>query len=186
VTATLEDVLALSPLQQGLYSLTTLSDSEDGDLGSADPYLIAMAADVTGDLDAGLLRDCAAAMFERHPNLRASFVRAGSKSRVVQVIPTRVDVPWRHVTASADEVQALEADARRRRFDLGNGPAMRFLLVEMPGPRWRLVIVAHHIVIDGWSLPLFVGELITLYRSGGDTSALPAPPRLLIFISPTP
>ncbi|MEV3904960.1 amino acid adenylation domain-containing protein [Mycobacterium sp. NPDC050551] len=181
MTATLEDVLALSPLQQGLYSLTTLSDSDDGDTGegtgTADPYLIAMAADITGDLDATLLRDCATAMFERHPNLRASFVRAGSTSRVVQVVPSRVDVPWRHVTASPHEVEALEADARRRRFDLGRGPAMRFLLVEMPGPRWRLVIVAHHIVIDGWSLPLFVGELIALYRSGGDATALPAPPR---------
>ena len=41
------------------------------------------------------------------------------------------------------------------------------------------MIVAHHIVIDGWSLPLFVAELLTLYRSGGDTAAaaLPAPPR---------
>ena len=51
---------------------------------------------------------------------------------------------------------------------------IRFLLIELPDARWRLVIVAHHIVIDGWSLPLFVGELIALYRSGGDTAALPA------------
>ena len=39
------------------------------------------------------------------------------------------------------------------------------------------MVVAHHIVIDGWSLPLFVGELITLYRAGGDVGALPPPPR---------
>jgi mycobactin peptide synthetase MbtF len=176
----IEDVLALSPLQQGLFSLTTLRDSEEGDIGDADPYLIAMAADITGDLDPALLRACAATMLQRHPNLRASFVRAdvaGDRSRVVQVVPTHVEVPWQHLTAGPEEVDALEADARRRRFDLGRGPAMRFLLVEMPAARWRLVIVAHHIAIDGWSLPLFVGELITLYRSGGDTGALPPPPR---------
>lgn len=39
------------------------------------------------------------------------------------------------------------------------------------------MIVAHHIVIDGWSLPLFVGELLTLYRAGGDPGALGDPPR---------
>ena len=40
----IEDVLALSPLQQGLYSLATLTDSENG----VDPYVIAMAADISG------------------------------------------------------------------------------------------------------------------------------------------
>jgi mycobactin peptide synthetase MbtF len=167
VTA-VEDVMALSPLQQGLYSMAALSEH--------DPYVIAMAADITGHLDADLLRQCAAAMLARHPNLRASFLR-GDLSRPVQVVPARVDVPWRHITATADEVEALDADERRRPFDLEHGPAIRFLLIEVPESHSRLVIVAHHIIIDGWSLPLFVGELITLYRSGGDGAALPPPPR---------
>ena len=172
----IEDVLALSPLQQGLFSLAKLTDSENG----VDPYVIAMAADITGPVDAELLRRCAAAMLARHPNLRASFVStnlAGGRSKPVQVIPNRVEVPWRHITATADEVEALDADERLRPFDLEHGPAIRFLLVELSGEHWRLVVVAHHIIIDGWSLPLFVGELITLYRSGGDADALPPPPR---------
>ena len=171
----IEDVMALSPLQQGLFSLAKLTD-ENG----VDPYVIAMAADITGPVDAELLRRCAAAMLARHPNLRASFVSAnlaGNLSRPVQIIPNRVDVPWRHITATADEVDALDSDERRRAFDLEHGPAIRFVLVELPDQHWRLVVVAHHIIIDGWSLPLFVGELITLYRSGGDTDALPPPPR---------
>jgi mycobactin peptide synthetase MbtF len=103
--AAIEDVLALSPLQRGLYSMATLSEH--------DPYVIAMAADITGELDAGLLHRCAATMLGRHPNLRASFLR-GDPSRPVQVIPTRVEVPWRHITATADEVEALDADERQR------------------------------------------------------------------------
>src|SRR5205807_6662003 len=62
-------------------------------------------------------------------------------------------------------------------FDLEHGPAIRFVLIEVPGSYWRLVIVAHHIIIDGWSLPLFVSELLTLYRSGGTAAALPPAPR---------
>jgi mycobactin peptide synthetase MbtF len=168
VTAAIEDVLALSPLQQGLYSMAALSDH--------DPYVIAMAANITGELDTDLLRRCTAAMLARHPNLRASFLRTNS-SRPVQVIPSHVEVPWRHITATADEVEALDADERQRPFDLEHGPAIRFMLIEVAGSHWRLVIVAHHIIIDGWSLPLFVGELITLYRSGGDVAVLPPPPR---------
>lgn len=170
-----EDVMALSPLQQGLFSLAQLSTGDDVVDGGEDPYVIAMAADVTGDLDADLLRECAATMLARHPNLRASFLRAQSKP--VQVVPNRVDVPWRHITATAEEVDALEADERRRPFTLARGPAIRFLLIEVPESHWRFVVVAHHIIIDGWSLPLFVGELISLYRSGGDPAVLPPPPR---------
>ena len=42
--------MALSPLQQGLFSLAGLTDSETT---VRDPYVIAMAADIDGALDAG-------------------------------------------------------------------------------------------------------------------------------------
>ncbi|ORW20051.1 non-ribosomal peptide synthetase [Mycobacterium palustre] len=172
--------MALSPLQQGLFSMAALA-SEAGAAETAgpdevDPYVIAMSADVVGPLDVPLLRGCAAAMLTRHPNLRASFVH-GNLSRPVQVIPSTVEVPWRHVRGAPDEVGRLEAEERQRRFDMARGPLLRFLLVEMPDEQWRLAIVAHHIVIDGWSLPLFVSELLALYRAGGDTAVLPPAPR---------
>ena len=135
MTAAIEDVMALSPLQQGLYSMAALSEH--------DPYVIAMAADIVGTLDAELLRRCAATMLARHPNLRVSFLRTNS-SRSVQVVPSHVDVPWRHITATADEVESLDADERRRPFDLEHGPAIRFVLIEVPDSHWRLVIVAKY------------------------------------------
>jgi mycobactin peptide synthetase MbtF len=173
----IEDVMALSPLQQGLFSMAALaSEAGSAESGDVDPYVIAMAAEAVGPLDVSLLRECAATMLTRHPNLRASFIH-GNLSRPVQVIPTSVEVPWRCVCAAPDEVEALEAEERRRRFDVGRGPLIRFLLIELPDRHWHLALVAHHIVIDGWSLPLFVSELLALYRAAGDTAALPPPPR---------
>ena len=170
---TVEDVLALSPLQQGLFSMATLTE---GTAADADPYVIAMAADIAGALDVELLRDCTAHLLVRHANLRASFVQ-GNLSRAVQVIPSHVDLPWRHVTVdSDDDVATVESAERTMPFDLKCGPAMRFLLIEAPRRR-RFVVTAHHIVIDGWSLPLFMGELVSLYGAGGDVAALPEPPR---------
>ncbi|AKK30175.1 non-ribosomal peptide synthetase [Mycobacterium sp. EPa45] len=166
----IEDVLALSPLQLGLYSHATLI-GPDAD----DPYVIAMTADVTGPLDVALLRDCAAAMLVRHPNLRASFWHQ-DLPRPVQIVPAAVGLPWQHVCAS-DDRQAAEIEKRqcKERFILQDGPLIRFLLIELPGRRWRLVVTAHHIVIDGWSLPVFIGEMLTLYRADGDCDALPVP-----------
>lgn len=174
VALDVEDVMALSPLQEGLYSLTTLAEFTDGE--ADDPYVIGMAADITGALDVALLRDCATKMLERHPNLRASFFSRGI-ARPVQIVPSRVDLPWRSVAAAAEDVQALEAGERRHPFDLERGPAIRFLLIELPCARWRLVLTAHHIVIDGWSMPVFVNEMMILYQAGGDLAALPAGPR---------
>lgn len=174
VAPDIEDVMALSPLQEGLYSLTTLAEFGDGE--ADDPYVIGMAADISGALDVALLRDCATTMLVRHPNLRASFFSRGI-ARPVQIVPSRVELPWRTVTATPGDVPALEAAERRRPFHLEHGPAIRFLLIELPCTRWRLVLTAHHIVIDGWSLPVFVNEMMILYQAGGDPSALPRAPR---------
>ena len=135
-----------------------------------------MAADIFGSLDVDLLRDCAAKMLIRHPNLRASFFSRGI-ARPVQIVPSRVELPWQDVAAAEQDIEVLEADERRRPFDLERLPAIRFLLIELPNARWRLVITAHHIVIDGWSLPVFVTEMMLLYRAGGDPGALPVAPR---------
>ena len=168
--ADIEDVLALSPLQLGLYSHATLIGPD-----AEDPYVIAMAADVTGPLDVALLRDCASAMLVRHPNLRASFWHQ-DLPRPVQIVPAAVDLPWHHVVADDDARAAeVEKQERSRPFALHDGPLLRFLLIELPAQRWRLVVTAHHIVIDGWSLPVFIGELLTLYRVGGRADALPEP-----------
>lgn len=163
--------MALSPLQEGLYSLTTLSG-----FSNDDPYLIGITADISGELDVELLKDCAAKMLARHPNLRASFV-SRDIARPVQIVPSRVELPWRQVTAAPEDVERLETAERCRPFDLERIPAIRFLLIELPDAHWHFVISAHHIVIDGWSLPVFAAEMIALYGAGGNLEALAAEPR---------
>ena len=166
---TIEDVLALSPLQQGLFSRAVLGEAD----GGVDPYFITMAADVNGPLDVALLRGCADAMLVRHPNLRVSFAHR-DLPHPVQIVPSQARAQWRHVGITEEQLSALESDERSRRFDLERGPLIRFLLAELGGARWRLVITAHHIVLDGWSLPVFISELVALYAAGGDIYTRPA------------
>ncbi|KZS74762.1 non-ribosomal peptide synthetase [Mycobacterium kansasii] len=174
----IEDVMALSPLQEGLYSLTVLSGLADARDGSPvdDPYLVGIAADIAGPLDVELLKDCAAKMLMRHPNLRASFV-SRDIPRPVQIVPSRIELPWRQVAAEPADIEKLAAAERSRPFDFEKTPAIRFLLIELPDQHWHLVITAHHIVIDGWALPVFAAEMIALYGAGGDLDTLPVKPR---------
>ena len=104
------DVMALSPLQQGLYSLAGLTD------GGTDPYFIAMAADVDGALDTALLRRCAEAMLQRHPNVRVSFFQ-GNLSRPVAVVPATFDLLHQPYRAQA---MAPSCELMTRLRDLGH------------------------------------------------------------------
>ncbi|ACC38570.1 non-ribosomal peptide synthetase [Mycobacterium marinum M] len=167
----IEDVMTLSPLQLGLFALAMASGA-----ASDDPYTVALGIDVHGSLDVGLLRSCALAMLKRHPNLRARFLGRGLP-HPVQVVPSEVQLEWARVEATAETAGALEAQERNRGFDLEMGPAIRFLLIELPGDRWRFLITAHHIVIGGWSIALFVDELLTLYEADCNIDTLPAQPR---------
>lgn len=169
--ADVEDVLALSPLQEGMFSLARLAD------GGVDVYTMQFVVSITGRLDADLLRRSLNEMLRRHPNVRASFRDAGL-SRPVQMIPRTATVPWTQVTLSEAEIVDYAAALRRERFDLSNGPALRATLVDLAQAKgeYRLLLTAHHIVLDGWSVALFFTELVAVYAAGG-TAATLAPVR---------
>ena len=50
---------------------------------------------------------------------------------------------------------------------------MRFALIRLAADEHRLVLTNHHILMDGWSMPVLVQELLTLYAHKGDAAALP-------------
>ncbi|WP_433240269.1 non-ribosomal peptide synthetase [Streptosporangium sp. CA-135522] len=147
-----QDILPLSPLQQGLF-FHALHDEHD-------VYTAQVTLDLDGPLDVPALKGAAAALLERHPNLRAAFWHE-DLSRPVQVVPHRVEPSWREVV-SADP-DAVAAEERARRFDLAAPPLIRFVLVRLAPDRHRLILTNHHILLDGWSTPLLIAELFALY-----------------------
>lgn len=179
----LADAFALTPLQEGL--LFHALEADDG----PDVYTVQLVLDLEGPLDAESLRGAGQAVLERHPNLRASF-RHRVAGPAVQIVPRAVTLPWDETDLSGlsedvrqERLASLTEAARARRFDLGRPPLVRFLLIRLGEQRHRLVITKHHILLDGWSMPLFLRELVTLYENGGDTSALPDPVPFRSYVS---
>ena len=66
----------------------------------------------------------------------------------------------------------LAAD-RLERFDLAAPPLMRFALIRLGAERHRLLISNHHLLMDGWSAPILVRELLQAYAQGGSGASLP-------------
>ncbi|MEU5402347.1 amino acid adenylation domain-containing protein [Streptomyces sp. NPDC005963] len=177
-------VLALGPLQRGLYSLNRMLHNAParppgdaggpGTGGAADIYAIAVLTDFHGPLDTARLRRALTAVLARHPHLLARFWDEGLP-HPVQLVPRVVDYPWREVEMTAQEFQAHVHTAQYEPFDLAEGPPLRATLARLGPDHHRLLVVFHHIVLDGWSVPLFWRELADRYEEDGREPVVPSP-----------
>ncbi|MFG3137267.1 amino acid adenylation domain-containing protein [Streptomyces sp. NPDC048211] len=170
----LEDVLPLTPLQAGMH-FHALYDSHDVDV-----YTAQFVFDLEGFVGVPALRAAIGSLLRRHANLRVGFLHE-DLDEAVQAVAAEVPVPLeeRDLTVAEgtgtteERLTAFLAADRTRRFDLTTPPLMRFTLLRTAPRRHRLVMTSHHLLFDGWSMPLLVRELFALYASEGDDSALP-------------
>ena len=169
----IEDILPLSPLQEGLL-FHALYDAQGPDV-----YTVQLELELEGLLDAAVLEASLQAVVARHASLRAGF-RHEQLSRPVQVVMARAAVPWRLIDLSGQdaagqqrELSAIVEADRLERFDLAVPPLMRFALIRLAADRHRLLISNHHLLMDGWSAPILVRELLEVYALHGSAASLP-------------
>ncbi|MCJ0946757.1 amino acid adenylation domain-containing protein [Rhodococcus sp. ARC_M8] len=165
----LSDVWPLSPLQAGLLFHAELAER------SVDAYLVQVALDLAGAVDSERLRRAADALLGRHENLRTAFLHSAD-GRAVQVVRSNVAAPWQEIdlTGAPDqEIDRALAEDRARPFDMARAPLIRFTLIALAPEKLTLVLTNHHILLDGWSMPLLIRELATLYAADGQVAALP-------------
>ncbi|QES45326.1 non-ribosomal peptide synthetase [Streptomyces venezuelae] len=171
------DVWPLSPLQEGMLFHATYDES------GPDVYEGQRALELEGPLDAARFRAAWQVLLRRHPTLRASFHRLTS-GEAVQIVGGDVELPWceadlsRLAPAEARaETERLAERERAQRIDVTRPPLMRLLLIRLAEHRHHLVITSHHLIMDGWSLPVLIGDLTAVYEAlatGGDERDLPA------------
>ncbi|MDH6195687.1 glycopeptidolipid biosynthesis protein [Mycobacterium frederiksbergense] len=176
------DVLPLTPVQQGLLFHSTFArrlgdgatdSATDG--ANADVYAVQLDLTIAGVVDQHRLRDAVHTVVTRHPNLAARFF--GRFGDPVQIIPADPVMAWRYLDLRGDdlnpdeEVQQLCDAERAAVCDLTERPTFRAALIRTAGNQHRFVLTFHHIVIDGWSLPILMQEIFAGYFG----QRLPAP-----------
>ena len=121
----IEDILPLSPLQEGLL-FHALYDAQ-----APDVYTVQLVLGLEGPLEGARLQTAVQAVLARHASLRAGFWH-DNLSRPVQIIVPRVAAPWRSIDLSvldeAGRTQRLAgilAQDRAERFDLACAPLLR-------------------------------------------------------------
>lgn len=166
--AGVDAVYPLAPEQRGLWYLQQLAP----DCGA---YHLLFSADVSVDQGAwpGELRGILDDLMARHPVLRTGLPNTADGPR--QWVHTQVDPDVRVVDAGEWSDDALRARMRadsRAPFDLAQPPLWRVHLYRRSDTRVVAMLVAHHVLLDFWSLGLLLQELAA--RLGmSDTPAQP-------------
>ncbi|WP_433528592.1 amino acid adenylation domain-containing protein [Micromonospora sp. CA-263727] len=139
-------------------------------------YVVYSTVRLRGPLDVRLLRAAVDATATRHDSLRMRFTENADGEPVVQVLP-EVRVPVT-VTTAGSEAEAREqvAASVRTPFDLDAAPLLRVLVVRLGAEEHLVHLAMHHIVSDGWSLDLLLGEIADGYAALRDGGAPPPAP----------
>ncbi|WP_435795219.1 amino acid adenylation domain-containing protein [Nocardia aurea] len=165
------DVWPLTALQSGLLFHAIY----DGD--GVDGYIVQAALTLGGKVHAERMRQAAQALIDRHDSLRAAFVESSDGPRQIVLRDVRVDWRQSDITDIGDvgdrerELRRL-AGAATEAFDPARPPLVRFHLIRVAEEEFQLLITNHHIVLDGWSMPLIVHDLLAYYISDGETPEL--------------
>ena len=135
---------------------------------------------LSGKLDEAAFAQAWNRVRDRHDVLRATFTPTGEMMHIAaggSFAYDSSDLSSLSQEQAERAFQELLAQDARRPFDLVAGPLVRGTLVRLPGAAHAFVLTAHHIICDGWSVNVLLGEFAALYSAlhRGETLELQKP-----------
>lgn len=160
----IEDIYPLVPTQQGMLFHTLMSPNSG-------VYVVQIGFTLKGELDESAFNQAWHLLIERHTVLRTAFAWEGLE-QAMQVVGKKVQLPvekidLRHLNSTKQQSELtnwLEKD-RNRGFNLNTAPLMRITQIQLDENSTRIIWTYHHILLDGWSLPLLLREWVICYQS---------------------
>ena len=143
-------------------------------------YNMPTALRLSGRLDVSALSQTLTEVCRRHEVLRTAF--GSLEGQPVQIIH-----PPKPLSLPVLDLSALPTDERESRvrafveqeyvepFDLAEGPLLRAKLLKLSEEEHIALFTMHHIVSDGWSGGVLVGEVATLYEAFAEGRPSPLP-----------
>ncbi len=169
-----EEVNAAYPLSHGQQALWFLQQLDP----ASTAYNVARAVRIRTRLNVAVFHSAVQAAVDRHPALRTTF--ADTDTSPVQEVHAEQDACFHVEDASAWSSAQLDqrlSQETYRPFDLERGPLLRIFLFQQSDDDFVLLLVAHHIICDLWSMVLLMSEVPLLYQAA--LTGTPSPLRPL-------
>ncbi len=160
----IEAIYPLSPLQQGLL-FQSLYAPGVGD------YITQVQMALHGEFAAETFILAWQQIVQRHAILRTGFIWE-EVEEPLQIVYRQVKVPytlwdWRHYTQQEqrDSLASYRHECRLQEFRLSQAPLMRLDMVRLSDECYECIWTHHHLLLDGWSLPLLFKEVFSCYEA---------------------
>ncbi|MEA2692083.1 MAG: hypothetical protein QOJ16_1470 [Acidobacteriota bacterium] len=169
------DRLPLSAGQRELWAF--VQTSPEASLAYNESVMLRLA----GPLDRPALQSAVERLIERHQALRL-VEPDGTSQKVLAHLPA--PLLFSDLADTGDLGDWLERESRRP-FDLEAGPLFRLHLARTTADDHLLLLTAHHLVANGWSIGILLEELAALYSAAheGISPTLPEPVPFSAYLS---
>lgn len=168
-----EDLYPLSPMQSGLLFHTLYEPQSEA-------YFLQNIFDLKGTINVQNLKSAWEKVVEKHEILRTGFIWEGT-NEPLQYILQSIKTPWHiydwrscSITEQKQKLESLLQADRQQGFNFTSAPLFRLQLIELSDSNYKLILSIHHILLDGWCLPLILQELLKNYAQleKGETLSL--------------
>lgn len=159
-----KDIYPLSPTQQAMLFHTLYSPGTDENM-------MQMVCILRGDLQDSAFESAWQQVVERNPALSTAFAWEGL-DEPLQIVRRKVKLPWEQMdwrglsaAEQAERLRGLLKADRKRGFKLSAAPLMRGTLIQIAGDEDIFIWSYHHLLLDGWCLPLIIKEVSLFYEA---------------------
>ena len=136
---------------------------------------------VARPLQARALEQALQALVQHHDALRLGFTEHDDGWRAEhRLAELAAPLLWQREVADAQAMHD-ECEVAQRSLDLAAGPLLRAVLFQLADGQQRLLLVGHHLVVDGVSWRILLEDLQLAYQQAAEGQALTFAPRTSSF-----
>lgn len=157
-----DEPLPLSFAQARLWFLQQIEPADTS-------YNLPFAVRFSGKLDQAILEQSFNEIFRRHQVLRTNFITIDGKPSQVIAPPQPLSLAVLNLeelpaTEQETEVLRLIRQQAQLPFDLSQDSLIRLGILRLSATEHVIYLTMHHIIADGWSIGVLMGELVALYQ----------------------
>jgi amino acid adenylation domain-containing protein/non-ribosomal peptide synthase protein (TIGR01720 family) len=168
----LQRVYSLTPMQQGIL-ITYLSNRD------TKAYRLLYRLSLSMLPTEAALRHTLDYLAEKHEVLRTAIFHEGVPQPCQAIVSRQLPLEMRDLTGEADieaAATAVHQEMLQRKLSLTDDPMFHLVCMKTGADSCQLLVVLHHIVVDGWSIPIIFKDLLTKLDAEASAPTTPTTP----------